>query len=288
MQTTAERELESLSPDQLQDFVTAELDYFSQAEYYQPDADNIRRIFKLIHALLFLEFYEEAIQKIHQAEEIVYAFLEQTPNATDAIDFAAEWNLLAMRFTAFSKDEFKDYPYFKEIVRLYANHPSGFHIQMVHGYVSLILNYQTWKDKGGDVSKLSENQYQELETLLNSYPKQLQELIQEAHHAGDIEKEVLLNRAVARYASAANNPNLAISCLQALLNILPQYTQHIPSDIADVDMEIAMILVNYKQYSQAKRYFEQAFTGYQALGEDYELFAAQAEGWITECTNKSR
>lgn len=287
MYTETDKSLENLDADQLREFVESESLFFSQSEDFSTDTETAKRIFKLIHALIYLGDYEEAIYKIHQAENIVYSLLGHDTSSLEAIDFAAEWNLLAMRFTAFHPGEFNDYPYFKEIVRLYENHPSGFHIQMVHGYISLIINYQVWKNRGGNAEKLPPDQQQELENLVANYPNQLQEMAQNAKTQGDIEKEVLLNRALARYAIAINDPNLAIGCLKVLRDILPQYPKHLSSDIADVDMEMGMLFVSYKQYSQAKPYFEQALKSYQSLSEEYELFAAQAEGWITECINKS-
>ena len=226
---------------------------------------------------------EAAIEAYELLDQAITDFADRHPEAEATFDFRFEWSILAARFVPEQRDHFSSLPIYRDLFDLLATAPPSRQHLAVRARLFVMRHQQYWLDQGGKTNKLSHEELAWLDELEHGYEEASDNAMTEAELRGDSEVVVQLFRDAAQYYFFTKAPNDGIACLKSALEELPNVPGYIPADSAHLMMEIGQVFLSFKKPAIALKYFTQAKDIYEAGGEDMEMEAFRAEGWIDEC-----
>ncbi len=241
--------------------------------------DELRIIFDLIEGLIFVRDFARLADVLNDARERLYVRLDANPDDESAIDKLVDLNHASIRFLSPSPSEFVEKPFYEEIIRRCEGKTGKPELRKKQAEIGLVNHYLNWVATGGQTDdaylvELAAN----LENEAAAYLEKT---------TGQPEFRIPYRRSLAHFHLQNGKPNEAVAQLKAALEEAPTHPKFAPTDAADFNLEIGTILANHNKHQAALKYFEAAFDIYEKAGEDYEIYALQAEAWINECKELS-
>ncbi len=150
----------------------------------------------------------------------------------------------------------------------------------------LLRHYNYWLGQGGNEELLADEDKEFVQTSIAEYDDTWDAAYEIAEADEDYVIIVKLFRNASQYYLQTQQPNDAIACLKDALEEIPKTPDYHPSDSAELLMQIGQLFMAFKKWDIAIRYFNQALEIYHEGGEELEMLAFQAEGWIEEANKK--
>ncbi|MFW5658508.1 MAG: hypothetical protein ACOCZ8_00875 [Bacteroidota bacterium] len=272
------RDLQSESPEQLQANYDELLDQLNGLE---SDSPLVERIFLQLSNVMFLIAMAQlapAIEQLHAARERLDEGLETMPEDEDLISLLVEWNYLAMRLEISKLDEFVEFAYYEEIIRVTENGKGHLALHHWRGKLGLINNLRFWQQQGGDLSDIDSESSAYLDEIEQTLEDEVSNAIDQLRAVGETELAVPLQRTLARFYLQMGRLEEALSELQLLAKRLDEDDITPATDVADVLLELGQLQLQAGQLGPAKANLGRAKALFESSGEDFEILAAQAEG----------
>jgi len=264
---------------------------FSTTEYVFSQ-DEAERFMEYLHTLMFAKHFEESAFILPFIRDYLDKMKMQAGDVVWLIELIIEWNYVAIRFISFDKNSFGEYEFLREIIDITEGKDGALKLKNRQAKLGLLTAYHYWLKQGGIIGVFEEKIFKDeqtwIEELNNTFLPSILEELSVQTIAKNYEFVVQIKRALARYYIQNNMPNEGLVLLKELLVDLENYKEKSEAEVADLNMEIGTMLTQYKKYGSAKPYFISAKEQYEKLGEEFETFAYQAEGWIEECEAKNK
>lgn len=280
-------ELELLSPEE----VAQQLErYREQHQQQMPTAESTPEAFlealKYFNLLIHTGAYQRAAEWLRSLENPLQGALEMAEQGSDThtplIELKLEWNTLVMRFLSPRTDEFSEYPYFAEGIALTDKATGMLHMRHLQLKLGLVNNYLQWLTMGGNREALPDAQRAYLNELYQNIEQDTRASIKRFEEADEYSYSIPLKRSLGRFLMQTTQHKAGFELLEEVVKDIAQHPDYSTTDEADLRMEVGQLLAHFEQTERALEHFRTAHTQYQAAGEDFEIFAAQAEGWVEE------
>jgi tetratricopeptide (TPR) repeat protein len=249
-------------------------------------AVEIETLFDYMTGLVMLTRHEEASTVFTALRPMIDDYRETHPDDPEGLEFFFEWSLLALRLTPESRSAFVSLPLYVELFETFDTGPLQLRYRGVQARAQLVRHYDFWMRKGGNPDQLSEEDRQFIQDAIDGYDALSEAALDEVMEREDHVTAIRLLRNAAQFYLMQKRPNDAIAALKEALEYIPHTPKYHITDTADLQMQMGQIFLAFEKYEVAKRYFMQALETYEASGEDYEMLAAQAEGWVDEAQRK--
>jgi tetratricopeptide (TPR) repeat protein len=247
---------------------------------------EIELLFEYMHGLTTLARHGEAGKVFNALRGIIDDFRQRTSDSTDSLQYFYEWSLLALKLTPESRNAFVSMPLYHELLETFDHGPAELRYRGVQARTQLLRHLEFWLGKDGSLDVLSEEDRDFIRAAREDYEGLHEAALEDCEERGDFLAVVRLYRNAAQYYLLLAKPNDAIVSLKEAIEYLPDTPEYHEADKADLLMQIGQIFVGYKKFQPALKYFEQAREIYESGGEDLEMLAYQAEGWIDEVRKK--
>lgn len=256
------------------------------APYAAETPQGIETLFEYVQGLIMLNRHAEASAVFNSLGPIVDAYRENHPDQDDGLDYFFEWSMLALRLTQESRTAFVTMPLYHELFDTFDNGPVTLRYRGVQARGQLIRHLEFWLGKGGNFENLPEEDRAFIQTARDEYDARSEAAIEEVLEREDYVAAVRLLRNAAHFYLMMNRPNDVIASYKEALEYVPLTPNYHESDSADIYMRLGQVFMGYKKFEVAKRYFIQARDIYEAGGEELEMLAFQADGWVEEVSKK--
>lgn len=249
-------------------------------------SDEIESLFKYMHGLQSQGNIEEAAKIFHSLKPIIDAFRAEAEHEEAGLEYFYEWSTMALVLTPESMKSFVSLPLYQEMLEAFDNGPEKLRYRGVQVRCQLLSHFNFWLNKGGKEEDLEEEDHNFITDSIAEYDD-LWELAYEFASANE-DHDVLVKifKNASQYHLIRNEPNDAIGCLKDALEHLPNTQNYQAADSADLLMQIGRLFMAFNKPQIAIRYFNEAIEIYHEGGEDLEMLAFQAEGWIEEAKKK--
>lgn len=244
--------------------------------------EEVEQLFELMTAHSTQGDHARAGQLFALLRDVITDYRARNVDEEKGLEYLIDWSLLALRFTPESRDEFVCMPIYRELFAAIDAGPASLKYRKVQAQSQLHRHYLYWLNNGGDTEALAEDELAFLQAAEGEYAANLEATLEAYEEAGDNGIMIKLHRNAAQFALMQQQPNDAIRHLKATRDLLPEMEDYHPADLGDVNLEIGRIFMSYKKYEVSLRYFNEALDIYREGGEELEMFAYQAEGWIEE------
>lgn len=284
--STLEETLDYLQPEEV-DARVAELKAsfdFEQGNY--ANLTDLRRLFSYIRHLIYIREFEDAADVLHKTRDYLTQALEEHPDHPVLLNLWIDWNELAMRFVLPEPDQFAEYPFYADIRETCEGRDRSFQLRDLQNQLTLLNHYNNWIQAGGNTEILDETVRAEMTLLSESALDNILLVLDEWKADNDIPALVSMKRSLLRHYTLNNQPKEAVLLLKELLEELPEHPDFQVSDLADLNIEIGSIFLNYNKFKQALPYLEEARDLYEEAGEAFEVHASQADALVQECLQK--
>lgn len=243
-------DLSVMDPEEIQQTVR-ELD--EKYEFISPDMDytqdDIQELFNYINAVVFLSQWEKGARILRDMKLVIDEYfldavnpeMEEKPDVEVALDFLVDWHMLSLRFTPETRKDFSDVEHYRELLHAFDQAPAKFRISEIRAKLQMIHHYKHWLGRGGDVDALSDEDYEMLEGMSNDYMDELNGMLAEKENEEAWDDLISVKRTLFKYFSYRGKPNDAIATLKELMTLVPKKEGYHPSDLADLQMELAKI-----------------------------------------------
>ncbi|MBL0016880.1 MAG: hypothetical protein IPP17_10590 [Bacteroidetes bacterium] len=254
---------------------------------YQADSSaEIEQLFEYLQGLIMLNRHAEASTVFTALRPIIDEFREKHPEEEGALDYFFEWSMLALRLTVESRSSFVSLPLYHELLETFDEGPVKLRYRGVQARSQLVRHLDFWIGKGGNPDNLPEEDMAFIVQAKDEYEARSEAAIEEVLEREDYVAAVRLLRNAAQFYMMMNRPNDVIASYKEALEYVPLTPNYHESDMADIYMQLGQVFLGYKKFEVAKRYFVQARDIYEAGGEDLEMLAFQADGWVEEVSRK--
>jgi tetratricopeptide (TPR) repeat protein len=249
-------------------------------------AQEIERLFEYMQGLNTLNRHAEASQVFLALRGIIDDYRARHTDALDGLEYFFEWSMLALKLTTESRSTFVSMPLYYELLETFDDGPVGLRYRGVLARGQLTRHIEFWLSKGGNLASMPEEDQAFVQAARDDYENLHEAAIDDCIERDDNLAVVRLYRNAAQFFLLLQKPNDAIACLKEAVEYLPDTPEYHPTDKADMLLQIGQIFVGYTKYEISLRYFDQAFTIYEAAGDDFEIQMYQVEGWIEEAKRK--
>ncbi len=278
--------VQALAPEELQERL-ADLDRsFQGHDGLGLDEVGITELFEWTLGNAHAGEREASMEGYQLLDHAISDFTARHPEAEATFDFRYEWSMLAGRFIPEQRERFACLPIYRDLFELLESAPPSRQHLAVRARLFVMKHQRYWLDQGGKANKLSAEELEWLDELEHGYEEASDNAMTTAEARGDSEVVVQLFRDAAQYYFFTQAPNDGIACLKSALEELPKVPGYIPADSAHLLMEIGQVFLSFKKPAIALKYFTQAKDIYEEGGEDMEMEAFRAEGWIDECKKR--
>lgn len=279
-----ENNYQEMNPAEIEKSVESIYNEFKELKPEDFSNEQIDQMVEAVHNALYLGNIDLSANVLELMKPVVYHRIDSTEIASEeALSYMAEWNLLALRFTPMSSEEFAELPYFMEIIYQYEKAEPKFRIMYIQTKLSLILHYLDWINNGGTLNNFSDENRKFLENLEANCENELLKDLDAMREKAELRNAIELSQAMFKFYRAQDKPNEELKMLKFLLVDIEKDEESTKADLADVNMEVAKLLANYEKFDIAQPYFQDAKSLYESLGEEYEMLMYQAEAWVEEC-----
>jgi tetratricopeptide (TPR) repeat protein len=276
-------QVQALSSDDLTTHLAGLKARFEDHDGLGLDASGIEALFEWMLGSAHVGALQTAVEVFHLLDVAIGDFLARHPGSEEGVDFRFEWSMAAIRFVSETRDEFVCLPIYEDLFAFLAEAPASRQHLAVRARLHLMKRYQFWLEKGGKVARLDPQVLAWIGEMEQGYEEASDDALSAAEERGDIEVVVQLFRDAAQYYFLKQQPNDGIACLKSALEEMPHVDGYIPADSAHVMVEIGQVFLSFKKPAIALKYFNQAKDIYDEGGEEMEMDAFRAEGWIDAC-----
>jgi tetratricopeptide (TPR) repeat protein len=250
------------------------------------DAAEIESLFEYMQGLKALDRHAEAGKVFGALRGIIDDYRSRMHDSVESLEFFFAWSLLALNLANESRNSFISMPLYHELLTTFDAGPVELRYRGVQARVQLMRHIEIWLGKEGSMGALSEEDTAFVQAARDDYEALHEAAVEDCEAREDFRAVVRLYRNAAQYYLLLQKPNDAIVSLKEAIEYLPDTPDYHEADKADLFLQIGQIFVGYKKYAVALKYFEQARDIYEAGGEELEMLAYQAEGWMDEVRKK--
>jgi tetratricopeptide (TPR) repeat protein len=275
--------VQALPSDDLASHLAALKARFEDHDGLGLDASGIEALFEWMLGSAHAGRLQTAIEAFQKLDVAIGDYLVRHAGSEEGTDFRFEWSMAAIRFVPESRDDFAWLPIYEELFDFLAAAPATRQHLAVRARLHLMKRYRFWLEKGGKVARLDPEVLAWIQEMEEGYEEASDDALSAAEERGDIEVVVQLFRDASQFYFIKEQPNDGIACLKSALEEMPNVAGYIPADSAHVMMEIGQVFLAFKKTAIALKYFNQAKDIYDEGGEEMEMDAFRAEGWIDAC-----
>lgn len=247
---------------------------------------EIETLFEYMHGLVALNRHEAAAEVFTALRPIIDDYRATHAGEEEGLEYFYEWSLVALRLTPELRTDFVSLPLYRELFETFDNGPLPLRYRGIQSRAQFLRHVDYWLGKGGSMEVLAEEDREFIEDVRDSYVELSEAAIDEVLEREDYLAGVRLLRNAAQYYLLRQKPNDAIACFKEALEYLPMTPHYHAADSAEVHMQLGQIFMGYGKYEVAKRYFAEALEAYEKGGEELEMLALQAEGWLEEANKR--
>lgn len=251
-------------------------------------AEEIERMFDYLHGLSQTGQHEAAAKGFTALREIIDDFREREGETAVALEFFFEWSMLAVKVSPESRSTFACMPIYLEMLDTFDEGPEETRYRGVLARGQFLRHIEFWLGRHGSLDVLSEDDRRFIAEVRDQYPDLHEAAVDAAIDREAYEAVVRLFRNGAQAFLLLKRPNDAIRCLKEAIEYLPDTPGFHPSSQADLLMQLGQVFIGYNKLEVALKYFEQAREIYEEAGEDHEMQAYQAEGWIEDVRKRMK
>lgn len=255
--------------------------------YTGRSAKDIEELFEYMQGLIVLNRHEAAGKVFNALRPIIDDFRSKDPDGEPGLDYFYEWSLLALRLTPELRTDFVSLPLYRELFETFDQGPLSLRYRGVQSRAQLLRHVDYWIGKGGNLDVLAEEDKAFIEEVRDTYEELSEAAIEEVLERDDYKAGVRLLRNAAQMYLMRQKPNDAIASFKEALEYLPMVPGYHESDSAEILMQLGQIFIGYGKLEVAKRYFTEALDIYERGGEEFEMLALQAEGWLEETIKRT-
>lgn len=278
-----EQELEYMPIEEVETLVNEMKQKYDLQEARSYNHDEVDELIKYMHCSNFLGMYDQGANILDHVDPSVKQLIASGEDLERSLDFYTDCCLVALRFSSDPKNSFSNLPIYREMVETLEKVPDGYSYKLALAKLQMVYHYQAWKQSGGNVDGLEQDDQDFLNTAESVFIDELGAACEDCEKREKWDRLSAMKKSLYRYYLQVGQPNDAVQEIKAVLDILPKTDNYHEADTADLCMTLGKIFKDYKKYQVAIRYFTQAQEIYSSQGEDWEPFTMQAESWIEEC-----
>jgi tetratricopeptide (TPR) repeat protein len=246
-------------------------------------AEQVDELFHYLHALILTDQPERATQVFDALKPAIDAQIADPAQQEQGLENLMEWALEAIRLVPESRSTFVCMPIYHELFEAFGDAQGRHAIQLTRARLQLLRHIDFWVSKGGVVGDLDEADQELIGEIGEGIQAELDAKLEVCKSNGWIKEAIQLHRGMATLRLSQSEPNEAIAHLKQVAELIPSLRDAQPTDLGDQYIDIGRLFFGFKKYATALKYFTQAHEQFTALGEDYEVFAMQAETLMEDC-----
>lgn len=254
-------------------------DFEADVLYTKEDIDDM---FNFHTVLRVLTDYETSATVFEGMKKAIDKYHKEGDDIDKALDFLADWSFMAMNYTDEKQDEFVCLPYYEEVLAAFRDAPEKFRAKELKVKLQMAHHFRYWLANDGDIEALEEDLRHFLVKLVEHFPEVVAGVVEQKETEGHYDDAVDLSRALYRFYHHGRKPNEAVQFLKRTIELIPNSKDYVEADTADLYMSLGRLYADHSKWETARKYFQMALDIYAKQGEDFEMFVAQAEGWIDE------
>lgn len=282
MDTVTDYAFEQWTPEAI-DARLAELsERFAPEEPLPNSPDALAQAFEYAHLLLYDRRVHTASEHLARLEEHLDAALAQEPEAEALLMRKIDWLQLAMGFAGFSKTEYAELPFFQEIMTLTEGRKGLFAARRAQAIIGAVQNYRVWLHQGGAPENLAPEDREWLNAQYVGLDATVTQVADDLAAQGHPQYRLAVLRTLGRFWFQNGEPDKGLALMNQVKADLPHLPNYAETDVADIEMEMAQLLMLVARNDAARFALASALAIYEAAGEDFELLAMQAETWLAE------
>lgn len=248
--------------------------------------EEIEQTFELLHGYAAVGQHDKAAEVFDHLHSTIAEFRKRDVDAEKALRFLIDWSLLALRYTPEQRETFVCLPIYKDLFAAIETGPEKMKYQAIRAQLQLIRHFDFWQSQGRNPEALPAEEREMLETAVSSFPETAEAALEKAQADEHWEALVRICRYASSFYLSARKPNEAIRSLKLAIQYIPQTENYHVADAADLNMQLGTVFLEYKKYDVSIKYFQTAKDLYESEGDELEMFAFQAEGWIEEAERR--
>ncbi|MCB9231399.1 MAG: tetratricopeptide repeat protein [Bacteroidia bacterium] len=277
-----EKELELKSEEELEALALQFKDKINLETEEILSSEQIREMFHYHSTLLALGEIRSAAD-LHAAIRPHIDRLIASGNEPEASrDLLTDWVFVLVNTVEEARDSFVSLPHYQEIFAAFDELGDGIYPKKLKTGLQMGHHYKYWITIGGLPENLSDEDREFLEDAADNWVDGVENAIESLEESEEWDKVADLKKAMYRFYLHGKRPNEAIATLKELIEVTPQTSTYHPADVGDLYLDLGKLFTQHSKWAAAIKYFEKAREIYEELGDDFELFTMQAEGWIAE------
>ncbi len=277
-----EANLQFKSDEELKDLrqnFAARFPFDPAADYSSADIEDM---FNYHTTLRVLGDYKESATVFREMKNVIDKFHSSGSSPDESLDFLADWSFMAMNYTEEKPDEFICLPYYEEVLGAFRDAPPKFRAKELKVKLQMAHHFRFWLASKGNPELLEEDLRFFLTRLITDFPGEVEGIMEKKSAQNEWDDAADLSRALYRFYNYGKKPNEAAKFLKQTLELIPKTSDYVEADSADLYLSLGRLYADHSKWETARKYFMKAKEMYSAMGEDFEIFVAQAEGWLEE------
>ncbi|MBX3101114.1 MAG: hypothetical protein KF690_01240 [Bacteroidetes bacterium] len=239
---------------------------------------------QLLHVLTYVKDAQGLLNALDVSRHLLDTLLETAPQSPATLEFLVQWNMATVRWRRIMLPQgqidlqvYENLPCYQEIIvhtETAAPEWAQYGLQAV---LHLLVEYTGWQLMGGQAQALPAEDREWLAALQTDGLEDVLARMASWREQGYMAAVVPVQRALARYYITVGKPNEGRLALKQLLEDLPATSDCTPAHLAEVEMELGQLLLQFGKHAASARYFREAQAHFAEAGEEWEMQAAQAE-----------
>lgn len=216
----------------------------------------------------------------------IQRLIEAGTEGETALGLYVDWVFNELNLLKEELNSFVALPLYRSVFDAFDKFGEGVYPKRLKTGLQMGLHYKYWLTLGGNSEMLDQNDREFLQDVAENWAEEVEQGINMLEQMEEWEKVLSLKKSMHSYFTKAKKPNDAIKYLKGMIADTPKTPDYHIADVADLQMDLGKFFADFRKWPAAIKYFEQALATYQELGEEFEMFTMQAEGWIQEAKKR--
>lgn len=253
--------------------------------------EGIRQVFDGMQALLLAEEKYDYVAQLAEADQVVEQCLSEQPSELWPLKARIELDRLTSSLEPYDPEFFSGLPRLIHLLKQVSANGIEDLLQredqltkrealVLAQSLTVRAGFLSWIQHGDNLAKHTQQEQELAFRLEHELVEGVRLQIERVDI--DVEVKIILVQGLASHSLSVGDAHEGIHWRMRMLELLPTAPGHSAVELADVRLDLGELYLNLSEWSLAIEAFGQAYDGYVAAGEAFEMHAAQAESWVEQ------